>query len=496
MGQQRMNIESTSSNQPKPANPENPQNTPDSHALIAWNATQTGAAEPAVELESDDKINEEQVKDSADRIEELIDSDGIFQWVSADEVLEAKNEFSELDAETADAVFDELDRRGLLDDFLSEVYDASHVGGGISEKDRGELFDDLAGKLDADSLVRLKDELKEVSSPLNQGFDTVNELNDAIIEHTSPEVRNEFVKALAEDSDGAFGSADAVTVARVINSLDDPEQIEDAIEPLNDAQLDSVVTNALAQTTTENSAYPNLYAELSTSISKIDNAELKAEFVDSSAARLELGIADEHLNVDLIKDSEDVDIILDGISDVITSDTNGVFQQLTYDSRFNDAAGQETLANYFEGLLANGDTETIGQIQAELLNGNNISDDSTDRFNRPHNRGDAVGERYENAGQLGTFGGALKVAIENHADSKLERKELAVDIYQAVEVWVPPLESGNKFLHLDEISASNDVDFSEILEVSLRPVDPDTNDELSRPEANDEFDRRFNPNEG
>jgi len=247
------------------------------------------------------EASSEQVQESADKIEDLIDSKGWNQWVSRGEIIDAATELTKHDSETTNAIFDELEERNLLDDFFKEAYDAGHVGGGIPGDQRRAFFDEFAAKLSGENLAALTEEVKEVSN--FGGSDTVEELSIAIAEHASDEVKLDYINEIKDqvtvnDSNSsyfAWTDTEGAAIARVIAGMDNPDNIEKALAGLNDEQLASVINAGTDRTIVgvggviDNSS---VYADLAEAVGRIDSdsnasgTEQIERFLHTSADRL------------------------------------------------------------------------------------------------------------------------------------------------------------------------------------------------------------------
>lgn len=242
-----------------------------------------------------------QVEFSADRIENLLDSDGAFQWVARGEIIDAAEEMTQHDRETTNAIFDEIESRGLLDDFIKETYDAGHVGGGIPGDQRRAFFDQFGEKLYSSNLVALTEELKEVSRV--GGKDTVGELAESIAEHAPDRTRLAYVKKLADETTvydprddhyPSFVDVEGAAIARVISGMEDTENIERALAHLDDDQLTSVINAGNDRTIIGPGIFDNseLYADFASAVGRIDTStgtrgvDQVGRFVHFSAERL------------------------------------------------------------------------------------------------------------------------------------------------------------------------------------------------------------------
>lgn len=234
--------------------------------------------------EASEGVNDEEVQASADRIEKLLDSKGWNQWVSRGEIIEVTNEFANLSPEEANAVFDELESRGLIDDLFKEVYDAGHVGGGLPPDVRKQFYDDLAGKLNAENLIHITDELKNVSRS-GLGKPEIAEFSDSIAKYADEDVKLDFIEQIADrttteasprDHFPRPGDPDAAAVAQVIASLDEnPEAVQKALDLLTDDQLEAVVLASLDPQIVGFVGVlldSSLYQELSSAVNSIDSS--------------------------------------------------------------------------------------------------------------------------------------------------------------------------------------------------------------------------------
>ncbi|MEO1576822.1 MAG: hypothetical protein AAFU65_17890, partial [Pseudomonadota bacterium] len=116
--------------------------------------------------------------------------------------------------------------------------------------------------------------------------------------------------------------------------------------------------------------------------------------------------------------------VTDSMTGVLTADTNGVLNELAYDSRLDDG---RALTNYAEQLIAAGDTDVLGSIQAQLMLGNDGSGDHAARFNSVNDQG-----VYEVAGRLGYFSGSVQNAVDNMKASADAQRAVVTDIIGTV----------------------------------------------------------------
>jgi len=188
--------------------------------------------------------SEQIVDESADKIEKLVGS-----GASKEDIIEAADEFTGHDADTTNAIFDELEDRGVLDEFAEEFYDRSFIPSrnDVSVEQRGEYYQEFAGKLSGENLAVLTAEFKDKGGEI-----AVWELSTAVTSEASDEVKLEYInhikdQAVNDDSssyhlaNGVQVDFEGAAIARVIASVDDPENIEQALASLSDEQFASVV---------------------------------------------------------------------------------------------------------------------------------------------------------------------------------------------------------------------------------------------------------------
>lgn len=169
----------------------------------------------------DEHRRKEKIKEKTEEIERLINSDGITEWASDDEVRRAAEILAELDPEIANGVVEELKSDNKLDTFAKEVCGRG-IGSGLTFDQRQELFSALTQKLDAQNLV-------EVYKAFS-GEKYTNELTDALINKASPDQQIDFIKAAASQGLITKDSTFAEQIGRMLEAPNPLEQ-RDGLQP-------------------------------------------------------------------------------------------------------------------------------------------------------------------------------------------------------------------------------------------------------------------------
>jgi len=367
------------------------------------------------------------VQEAADKIEKLIDSDGITQWASTEEVTEAANILARLDHQTADAVVDELAKRGILDDFAAEVVDGSWVGGGLSADNRATLFDNFAKQLDADSLVKVTDAFRQAGTP-RDGEQYANELTQAINTHTQSSTRAEMVNILAERADGNNGtstealsqiSADREQAAHILSELTG-RSLDNAITTLDKNGTLSDVLQASVQTEYHFTPFGDLthttyntdrFDTIMEHVANLSDAGTKKDAFAAGVEAMQAIDAEANPAVEVIRDAtlpsyndEAANEMALSLTKVLDSDVEGVMDEITYSG---DTFEGEAMTAYAKQMLEAGATDQLGETLLKLQLGNNLNGDPTQRleFITQNQNGNNIRPHLD---ALGHFIGAVK----------------------------------------------------------------------------------------
>lgn len=363
------------------------------------------------------------VDDTVDRIDELLDGN-----VSKGEINEAIDLISGLDASEANAVFDQLNDRGLINPLIKEIYDGSFFGDrDVDDNVRQEFFDNIAGKLDGENLARVTDGLRAVSNNSVEGRPEIGEFTDSIVEHADERTKIEYVGAIndkipTEPNDRLLPhrNAHAISAARVIASLaDNPENVRQALDRLDSAQERTVINEAVnAEELFPSDPSQALYTPIANAVSQLgDRPEetlVKAEFFELSG-------------LELARNRKDLSETLErGMTKILLTDTNGIIEELAYGN--STSVNSDALSEYIEQLIKTDKTEVVAEVHTQLLLGNDLSGDHRDRFDQQSTILGGSDLFFTNANKLGYFAGSVERAVDNIEGDAAAKRERVVEI--------------------------------------------------------------------
>lgn len=379
-----------------------------------------------------------------------LDTSGWFNTVTHGEVNDVAARLKGLTSADADAVIDESQRTGELDRFASEAVDGSWFGnGGYTDGERRDLFTDLAGKLDGNSLASVSNAFAKASGG-EDGYSRVGELADAVSTHAAASTKVDYVKALAGQTDGkglsgaSFGGswsrevdAEASAIGKVIGSMRG-SQAQAAFSALSQDQLRAVVStgidqsNQYSQSGVITSFDPKGFQSVMNSAASISNPDLKAQIFDAGADALRT-VRDTQA-VGLAQNSPDRNATLSAVTDSMTklldSDTAGITRELTYNTMTQDGSD---LAAYAQVMIADHKEAKLGEQMAKLQFGNDLKGDPIGRLNQTTTVNGQ--ERRENAGTLGYFTGAVYAgAAANSKDVKAQQEAVTAVLKSVLTV--------------------------------------------------------------
>ena len=402
------------------------------------------------------------VAQRADRVEALINSDGVFSYATASEVRQAADVIFGGDARTADGVIDELARRGTLDDFAAEVMDGNVVGGGLSVTDRQRLMANFARNLDGDSLAKVSDAFAATHAR-SGGHQSVAELGQAIGTHATPGAKLDYLTAQApkttdkpSHTDAGFGSAttrwsdaEALAAAHVVGSLKtNPAAAETAFRTLADTPgATDAVIEASTQlvslsfvagpggATQSHLSDPSVYTDVMASAAAI-RSDAAYPTSRASAAALKADVVASGIRVRSDRDglpglSSAQDVVLRGVQAVIDSDVDGVVGHMANNQDYQVGT---VLARYAKGQIEAGREDVLGrQFVAAQLGDAHAERGAVDaRFGRSVEVGGPNGGPvFPHAVTGGYFMGAMHAAsLAVHAD-QTARAETATKFAEA-----------------------------------------------------------------
>lgn len=367
-------------------------------------------------------------------------SDGFFSGVDEGDLNAIRSSLAGLGAADADAVIDAMGETGLLDKFAQEANQAEFMGmgqDGFSVDERRDLFTNLAGKLDGDSLARFSDAVSGAYGG-NAGFDLVSEFAGAVASHASPAAKADYIAALSDStkSDGItstpFGGptssrevdAEAGAIGTVLGSMNgyyaqrafqtlaaDPEALKNVLA----TAIDENVTFTGASVTS--SFDPARFEGIMRAAASTSDPDLKAQIFEAGAEPLRTVMdADAFPAISLNDDA--VKTIGASLAGVINSDTTGVLRELAFNTATQD--GKAT-GSYAHAMIESGQTETLADQMSKLQFGNGMNENAVERLDQVTMRGDQPFR--ENAGTLGYFVGSVYAgAAANSGDVKKQQE--------------------------------------------------------------------------
>lgn len=378
------------------------------------------------------------VQDVVNTAETKLDSDGAFEWVTRNEVVQVANDITALDSRAEqDAAWEQIDRPTFID----EMFGAG-LGGEFSAEDRASLYRNVALQADGETAAAFAQDLV-ASGDSVQGYERLQEFAAVYAEHASPQDKVDFIDALAGDTttgeaadelryglgyggnDSYSGDAEARAVGTVLSSLSGSYATE-ALGNLDDAQLQAVaeagieLNGGFFNGTYSGSYDVTGYQGVADTVARYGSNEQRAIVFTAGGAQLDaMGEVPNTFN-----SGAAIAGVTESMTGVLTADTNGVMNELAYDARLDDG---RALTNYAEQLIAAGDTDVLGSIQAQLMLGNDGSGDHAARFNSVN--ADGV---YEVAGRLGYFSGSVQNAVDNMKAGADAQRAAVTDIIGTV----------------------------------------------------------------
>jgi hypothetical protein len=357
---------------------------------------------------------------NVDEIARLLDSDGWNQWVSRGEVITA----GELIVD--DATFEELEERGLLDDLFKEIYDAGHVGGGMTPEARREFYARMAENLSGENLVKLANQAKQTTNNFDHsyGYEAINEITTAVIDNANGQTNRVFAEGIIDDdflnsTDGASSvSGEATAVQRILSSLDEKgwnNSLDRLLNNLSEDELQVVTKQAVAASALEDSEYPESFTDLANVISEHADEETRQQFLESSLDTFYNG-ADFQSDGSFrpLADAPNAERVLDGITQVFDKDVIGATTHL----QRQDSSGA-LLSQYTNHLLETGNQEKIAEHLDTLQGADSSADSDFDFLTADTYPG--ADSRYGNAINLGYYLGSVAKGVNDAQSEESER---------------------------------------------------------------------------
>lgn len=387
------------------------------------------------------QTQEEAIDQFIDLTREKLDSDGVFQWVDSGEVVDVNNALVALSSahgrDAADIAIDKLADEGLLDTFVAEMYGAG-AGGSVSADGQRTILSNVARLADGETAAKFAQSL-EASANGADGYDRMQAFAESVATHATPQAKLDFVEALAPSSTSGRnassgpgtvsrsieGDADAAAIATVLGSMQGT-YAQDALNALSPEQLDAVVnasieeTNYIVQGVPSGNIDASRFSAVADVVARHGSVEQKAQVFDTAGNRVD-GVADASSAFARVSGTgEAAAVVTDGMTKMLTGDTNAVVQELTYDRRFDDG---RAMTNYVEQLIETGQSDKVSSIQVQLMLGDDLSGNHSARFNQVDDNGVAI-----HAGKIGFFSGSVQNAVDNIKATDDEKRAAVLDI--------------------------------------------------------------------
>ncbi|WP_066477003.1 MULTISPECIES: hypothetical protein [unclassified Sphingomonas] len=380
---------------------------------------------------------------------------GVLNPVTNGEIKAVVAEITGLKAADADRLIDDLAKSGKLGRVAGEIMDGSPLGlGGLSANERKAFFADMARKLDGQSLATLSDAFAGTDKRTG-GFEPVSELGQAIATHGSPQAKLAYIAAQKSDVargtivDSGVGAstlrredAEANAVGLVLGSMRGANAeaafraIGDKLPDVLASSIDArVTTNATAGVAVNVASWDaKAYGGIMEAAASTSNADLKAQIFDAGVGTLRSvrDVNDVIGGLTTVGKTQATRTMVDGLTQVINSNTTGVMRELTYNAETRDGSD---FAAYAKEMLNQGRAAELGEQMGRLQVGNAGNENAVERLYRSEIVANTDQERLPNAGTLGYFVGSVHAAVKSiDADVAAERAMTTAVLKSALTV--------------------------------------------------------------
>ena len=325
-----------------------------------------------------------------DAVKSIKDSlhQGITDWdVTHGDLKDIQNTFKNLTAEEANQVFENLSN----DDLKNWTQELNGLNGSFSREEKQTLFDDLAGKLNAQNLAALSEHLGLGSEtdnirPGQKAQPDINILADSIARNAPDNVKAEFVKIMADKAEKHQDVGTAA--AQVLASMKDkPELLKQTLSELSDSQLQAIVDGAARKTEVSTRGGkvinydPEPLAELLNAVSTLQGegaATQKARLFEMSASKITQirdeanagGVVPFGVGSSLYYGQPAEDLIRNGLTKLLDSDTVGVVRELEQNENSHTGKG---ITAYIKSMINAGDKDNLALFVNRLMTGNDLT---------------------------------------------------------------------------------------------------------------------------
>jgi len=191
------------------------------------------------------------------------------------------------------------------------------------------------------------------------------------------------------------------------------------IQSLSAEQLDAAVNASIVQRKSSifrGTVDASVFVNLAETVATRGSVDQKAQVFNTAGKRVDSVAHASRFLAPVSGTKQAAADITNGLIRILSSDTNGIVHELSYNKRFNDG---RAFTNFIEQLMRSGLTHELASIQTQLLLGNTGSGDHIDRYNQ------IVDGVAANAGKIGYFSGVVLNAIGN-VDVSAKQKQVLV----------------------------------------------------------------------
>lgn len=371
---------------------------------------------------------------------------GLFKPVTSNDVKAAVDALKGLNSADSSAALAQLSD-AELSHLAAEINDGSWFGlGGTSQGAKTDFFNEMARDLDGEQLERLAQAFDRTTGPQTAGdrlgaVDDIALLARAVATHASDATKVDFIRRLAGSStdqlrvrtmnEDRVYDPQARAIAEVLGGLQhNPAAAELAFESLRPEQVREVLNAATREVqhfafafgggSSVTLADASTFDAVMTAASRIGDADTKARIFDEGVAELK-DLESRGLH-------EAAEVARNGLTRLLMSDTNGVMRELAYNKETFDGS---VLAYYAKSMLNAGEAARLGEIQAQILTGNQRDTaDPVARFEEVSSTASGQ-DRYFNAEVAGYFAGAVTSAARSITDDARQQAELLTAVFKS-----------------------------------------------------------------
>ena len=282
----------------------------------------------------------------------------------------------------------------LLDKFLGEVVAPGFLNqAGLDAGKQRALFRDL---IPAQSGQNIEAMFKAIGKAYGPVFsEAQNAFSATVAKNATAAQKIDTVARLVNDAGTGKSKPAARFIGELAGSLKNPNEIKAALSKLDRPTWDTVVRNSIDVTLTHNmnditgspnvTRDPSVFSNLATAVANSGDNKSKASFIAASGLLLKV-------SADATPAEQGA--VTKGMTQVITSDTNGVISGTMALSGYSHkrdkngkilgqyaSDGMKAMGAYNKSLMNSGQGETIKLLMAQLRSGNNLQQDALTRIN-------------------------------------------------------------------------------------------------------------------